>query len=272
MVLGTEPVVLKINPVNPIDSISIVGNDTIKKGDNINYKPFPLGSAIEYDPKGNVVWEWKTSQHFGSSGIAYCLPFYGKNKFEVHLNAFFFDEPDSIIYLSFRNTSQVITIKYPEGTIINAYGGAGNNLFYGQHSCIRSGQGYLYLFDNNQKIAGNLPKILMLQEPLTKNDTLKKIWEYEYVPDGINEKKQLVEGFTIGGSVAELPGNSIFTSICDPYSELLIVTKDKKILWSAIPERWNSREKKWNSFSQYRASIITGPKELERMIWSNAKN
>jgi len=273
MILGTEPVTLKINKEHPFDSISIVaGADTIKKDKNTDYKPFPLGSIIEYSPSGNVVWQWKTSQHFDSSGIAYCLPHHGKNKFEVHLNAFFFDEQDSIIYLSFRNTSQVVSIKYPEGTIVNAYGGNDSGLFYGQHSCIHSRAGYLYLFDNNQKMAGNLPKILMLQEPLSKNDTLKKIWEYEYTPDGINEKQQPTTGFTIGGNVIELPDNSLFTSMCNPYSEVLIVSHDKKILWSAIPETWSVINKKWMPFSQYRASIITGRTEMEHLVWSNGKN
>ena len=70
----------------------------------------------------------------------------------------------------------------------------------------------------------------------------------------------------------DLPGGDMFACMGNTYGKLFIVSrdkdpaKDKKILWSAISEKWNSRTKKWANEGDYRASIITR-KELEHFIW-----
>jgi len=54
-----------------------------------------------------------------------------------------------------------------------------------------------------------------------------------------------------------------------PYSEVFIVGRDKKKLWSAIPETWNTEKKKWEIPGLYRASIITSRADIEKMIWNS---
>jgi len=55
------------------------------------------------------------------------------------------------------------------------------------------------------------------------------------------------------------------------YPKLLIVTQQKKILWSALPERYEPDRNAWSVTKKiYRANIISR-KELERLIW-NAEN
>ena len=49
---------------------------------------------------------------------------------------------------------------------------------------------------------------------------------------------------------------------------VFIVGPDKKILWSAALEKWDNDERKWDFYSEYRASIIANPRELERLIWN----
>ena len=51
-----------------------------------------------------------------------------------------------------------------------------------------------------------------------------------------------------------------------PANNQLIVNMSKQILWSAETEQWDANAKKWNPYSQYRASIIEGRKKLESLI------
>jgi Arylsulfotransferase (ASST) len=265
MVLGTETASLRLRKGQIMDSLNIAPDNNKDSGSV--YFTFPLGTVIEYDEKGNVVWLWKTSQHFGPSGLAYTDPRKGKNRFDVHENAFFFDEKNSIIYMSFRNTSEILKIKYPEGTVISSLTNAGNTGFCGQHSPRLSDQGYLYLFDNNTCNIDSFPRLMKLKETGNKKTPLKKIWEYTTNLDGMFVDKQRTAGFTSGGHVSELPDHCIFASMCAPYSKVFIVSPEKEILWSAIPEIWSPREKKWVLMPQYRTHIIIDPKDLERLLW-----
>ena len=96
---------------------------------------------------------------------------------------------------------------------------------------------------------------------------LEKKWEYSCVLEGTTLKRNLQ--FRSGGNVIELPDSSIFTSLAtDLYSNIFIVSEDKKVQWSAMPEKWNLLESKWEPVFQYRASIITDQKDKERLIWN----
>ena len=156
----------------------------------------------------------------------------------------------------------------------------GNHMFCGQHSCRVTHDGYLYVFNNNDCNMPDYPSIVMMQQPVSEKDTLKKIWEYTCAPEEMNTESQLDKTYKpsvktdmpslrrAGGNVMELPDGSIFASLCFPYANVFIVNRDKKILWNAIAEEWHAGENKWMPKSQYRASIITDPKDLERLIWN----
>jgi len=70
-----------------------------------------------------VTWSWKAFPWFKESDLRYYKS--GKDKnykknnaINVHENAFFFDEPNQVIYLGFRNISRILKIKYPEGYVM----------------------------------------------------------------------------------------------------------------------------------------------------------
>ena len=296
MVMGLEkqPVYIKTSdPQNGIDSSLFIGyiNKTTPE-----YKEMPnsssFGTIIEYNEKGNVVWSYKAATYFSGSDLINRRGPDGSLNLAMHDNGFYLDETDSILYISFKDISRVIKVKYPEGYTMNTYGKAfkkytvlgedmernlpvglrtGNGLFCGQHCCRRSQKGYLYLFNNDGCHPGALPKIIMMQQPAPYVDSLKKIWEYECELE--NEDKKLRDKimFSKGGNVEELPGGSFFASMGGGYSKLFIVSLNKKILWSAMAEKWNAEEKKWRQISVYRASIITDRKKLEQLIWNSEK-
>ena len=109
------------------------------------------------------------------------------------------------------------------------------------------------------------PRIEIFQEPEGEKGGLKKIWEYQCTVDGSNEKR-----FNSGGNVFELPDGSMYVCMGSDYSKVFIVTRDKKVLWSALPEKWNPFKKKWELIHEYRSSIISR-EQLENLIWNSEK-
>ena len=72
-----------------------------------------------------------------------------------------------------------------------------------------------------------------------------------------------------GGNVIQLPGRAFFVSNCYPYCNMFIVGEDdKRELWNAQFEKFNSKSKKWEEPSPYRASIIENKSDLEKLIWN----
>ena len=235
----------------------------------------PMGTIIEYDKQGNVVWSWKASSYYPKSDFQY---YSRPNKDHVniitdpHENGFFFDEKNKNIYISCKNISRVLKVKYPEGTVVSAYGEAfekgkpskdDNGLFCHQHSPRYSQKGYLYLFNNNTcGLQPGIPKIIKMQEPAFAGGQPKKVWEYDFSKEGGYES--MMSG---GGNVIELPDESMFVCLGNQYGSTVIVSPDKKILWSAMPEKYMADQNKWIPIPEYRASIILNPKELESLIW-----
>lgn len=257
MVLGTEVVSLPVTDETGAKAMSMC----------------PMSILIEYDHNGKVIWTWKTSKYFKESDLKNYTPQDGARIVDLHENAFFFDEAGKTIYLSYKNISRIIKIKYPEGNVVATIGAKVkpgqpleyNGLFCGQHACKYSQIGCLFLFNNNGCNSGS-PKIKILKEDTGHGHVVKKIWEYDcLVEDGYPKVA------TSGGNVQELPDHSAFVSMAGPYSKVFIVNMDKQEMWSALPEKWVDEEKKWAPVSQYRASVCSRA-ELEKLISGGANS
>ena len=236
-----------------------------------------FGTIIEYDEKGNVVWSWKSSKYLLGSDFDYFESGIDSLKrFDPHDNAFYFDEKNKVIYLCFRNLNRITKIEYPSGRVLCHYGenykpgitGIGSGLFCNPHGVRRSRDGYLYFFNNNScEIKDSLPSVVMLQEPVLLNESLKKIWEYTCTIDTADYPKGYKKIFGSGGNAIELPDRSIFVNMGTQYSKLFIVNRDKKVLWSALPERFMEPDEKWTIVHEYKANIISR-EDIERLIWN----
>ncbi len=232
-----------------------------------------MGTIIEYDHSGNVVWSWRTSAHLDGSDLLYYRRMGDIPELSLHENSFFFDEKENTIYYSYRNIGRVIKIKYPEGTVLKTYGQifkAGdyepaNGLFCGQHSCRVSKNGDLYLYDNNSCSGRTISKLVVMKQPSDPYDSLEVKWEYNCTIDF--KRDSIAYSFPIGGNVLELPDNSLLACMGGNYSKVFIVNMNKKILWSALPEIWNKDRKRWEEQYSFHASIITSKEDLEHLIW-----
>ncbi len=275
MILGDEPVVLKQNLKG---NSSIVQKDTkINSSNDSNTSKLFFGTLIEYDANSKVVWYWKSSDYFLKSGLyQYQSGLLSKDLIDVHANSFFFDEKNKLIYISFKNINCILKIKYPEGTVLNNYSDINKDgirdketaLFCGQHSIRHSDNGYLYLFNNNSCNHAQVPAIMILKEGQAgMNHDIKKIWEYNCV-----QCAELKQPVTSGGNAIELSDNSFFVNIGMPYSDIFIVSRDKKILWSARAERRDPATNTTHDIFDYRASITTNPKDIEKLIWNSTNS
>jgi hypothetical protein len=273
MVLGNRTKLCRL-PIVPGENLPIIIEDTTKQ-DSDGYTRMPFGTVVEYDSHGNVIWRWESSKYFLGSDLVNYRPANGSAIIDLHENAFFFDQKDSVIYISFKNISRVVKIKYPEGTVMAEYGEKykpakqvnGNPLFCNQHACKYSSLGCLFLFNNNGCNKGNPPKVKKFKEPASPSENLQKVWEYDCTIEGDYPSEA-----PTGGNVIELPDHATFISMGGEYSKIFIVSDDKKILWSALPEQWFPDKKGWFSSVEYRASIVVNRKKLEDIIWSNERS
>jgi hypothetical protein len=55
------------------------------------------------------------------------------------------------------------------------------------------------------------------------------------------------------------------------YTKMFIVTRNKKVLWSALPERHIETDNIWFPVKQYKTNIINR-KNFEKLIWMAEKN
>ena len=240
------------------------------------YQKVGFGKITEYDASGKTIWSWSSADYFRNSDIMANRDQNGLFAVDVHENSFFFDPVENVVYLSFRNVSRVLKVKYPAGEVLNTYGNAfekgvkemGNDLFCYQHCCGRMQNGNLYLFNNNDCHLPDLPKIIIMKQPATASGKLKKVWEFpcNVYPSTVAENKKR---FKPGGNIIELPDHSLFSSVSCAFTAVFIVDQNKKVTWCGIPEFYEEPAKKWVMKYQYRASIIKSRKELERLIWNS---
>lgn len=286
IVMGTETVneAFVRSPDVPTDTVlTILPKAELKSASYyaLNHLDVPVcrqnqyATVIEYGEANNIVWSYKSSKYFNGSDLIFHKRADGTPDTKVHDNGFYFDEKNEAVYLSFRDISRIVKIKYPDGTTLHTYGEifkkgvaeTGNNLFCSQHCVRRSQHGYLYMFNNNSCYPGALPKITILQERQTGDESLEKIWEYECQLEEADKPLLPNLNFSSGGSVQELPDSSMFVSMSSGYSKVFVVNRDKQILWSAMMETWNTEDSKWRDLSLYRGSMIVDKKELEVAVF-----
>ncbi len=267
MALGLEMVNIK-RIYGSDTNLSVVPLSKIHPGEINNvYLTQPMGTLIEYDSTNKVVWSWKTSERFNGTNILFRRTSKGPVQMHAHENSFFFDDKTNSVYLSCRNLDRIIKIQYPDGNITGVYGEnskTGKGFFCGQHTCRKTEDGYLYVYNNNVCNHDELSTVVMLKEPVSAGDSMKKVWEYECGSEIIN-----ANGYPSGGNVVELPDHSFFVSVAYPESRIFIVNFNADILWCARAERLNLSTKLWAPVLNYRASIIPDRKTLENLIWNS---
>lgn len=262
-----------IDPSQKDSAIALLSKQKIKNRDNsLLFERFPTGTLIEYDSLGKIVWSWKASEHLNGSKIFLRNEKEYVSQMRAHENSFFFDTGNKVVYLSMRNLNTILMINYPTGNIIDIYNGDTPKLkettpllFCGQHSCKVSADRQLYFYNNNSCNPGRRPQIIFLRR--NKQMATPEIsWKFDCPVDTLSP------AYPSGGNVEELPDKSIFTSMAFPDSKMFIVTRNKKIIWSARLQTKNFFTKKWEPVNIYRASVVTKTRVADQLVWMSTDN
>jgi Arylsulfotransferase (ASST) len=272
MILSIEPIA---RPVK--DSVS--GKQRSRADVRRNNQPNrikEIGTILEYDEAGKIVWQWDSRRYLDSIDSAMLRKPGVHPPGDAHENSFFFDQKDNSIYVSFRNLSQVIRISYPGGNVLDVYGNKTvypdtywDSLFCGQHSCSISSSGDVLLFDNGCDNT-QPPKALVLRRPVGTRDSLQELWQFicpVKITNTVSNKSSVIP-YTTGGNVLEMQVGDIFVSTCSPYNDMYIVDEGKNILWQAALQRRNTAAENWLPQISFKSSIITR-QQLESLIWSS---
>lgn len=272
MLLGMEFKMVKI--IDKPDTSYFILSDN--RSEMPGYKHGRFGTIVEYDKDGNVVWSWKDSEHLiGTDYDYFKSPVDTNLRTDPHNNSFYYDEANDVVYLSYRNLNRILKIDHKTGAILATYGenykphakSQGYGWFCNPHGVRKSNSGELYYFNNNScKNTDSLPTIVVLQEPAGGNEGLKKLWEYQCAVEG-----DYPHVFGAGGSMQELPDGSFYVCMGNEYSKMFIVDRDKKVKWSALPERYIPTEGRWVGNRQYRVNHIDRS-QLEQLIWCAEKS
>ena len=168
-------------------SISVVEDDKtlqLKTGPTVKILPFE--TIIEYDEAGNIVWSWKAAQYFQKSDLIHRKYAIG-DKMDIHANAFYFNENKKTIYISFKNISRIVAIKYPDGTVIENIGELyldgisekGNGMFCNQHSVGQAADGTIFVLNNNCCNKSAYPTVEKIARSSSGTGKVKILGEYE---------------------------------------------------------------------------------------------
>lgn len=257
---------------NDADTTYFNLDKTLTRKDGWFYKRIECPTLIEYDNKGNIVWSWKSSEYFTDKDYFTYLQPDGTYISPPHMNSFYLDEKENILYLGFRNLNRVIKMRYPSREVLAVYGEkvpvrnkVDGFLFRAQH-CVRAdSNGIIYMFNNNGDRERNVSsEIVKFKQPADPSGNLEKFWQFSCDIDSN------VPGLALsGGSVLELPDGSILANM-GMWGRTFIVTPDKKIAWNALPE-FKTPSDTWAPQPEYRANYVEKTDQLRSFIFRKVK-
>lgn len=230
----------------------------------VGFQNSVFGTLDEFDENGELVWQYRLSDYFVNYKSQLGK---GNSNFDIHLNAFWFDEDEKYLYLGFKNISRIFKIKYPEGKLVGVLGGdyspgqadVSHNVFCHQHAFFKKSNG-LYVYNNNDLSNNPVPEIEFFKDETDGVFENKPIWRFQFP---VTTKSVTT---TSGGNVMGLPNGDIFASLSMPYNDLYIIDTAKSVLWQAEVEKKDDVTNIWQELPTYKASIISSAGILYSLI------
>ncbi|MCP4580401.1 MAG: hypothetical protein GY839_02195 [candidate division Zixibacteria bacterium] len=174
----------------------------------------------ELDIMRNVVWQWRSWDHFEITDATWDIDLLANSIDYVHANAIELAD-DGNILLSSRHMDEITKIDYETGEIIWRFGGENNEFtlvgdhrwFSHQHDIRELPNGNLTLFDNGNLNTPQYSRAVeyQLDEP---NRIATLIWKYQNNPDIISGKMGNHQRLAGGNSIIGWGrGNPMFTEV-----------------------------------------------------------
>ena len=177
----------------------ILGNKPVYSKTNFDADIVFFGTVIEYNPQKNVVWKWYSQQCFSDKYI-YDYSKINDNLFkntfnrrvydQAYINAFYLDEKNDLLYISFKYISRVIKLKKSTGKVLASYGediqsgetNYANGFFQYIRTPILLPDNNIALLSNNsfseKKNTFNPATVVVFSQPDKNSNVSKKIWEF----------------------------------------------------------------------------------------------
>ena len=217
----------------------------------------------EFDATGKLVWSWSSEKYFSNAELSRMLQTRPDSTLlhrepGGHMNVFDVDEQNGFVYAGFRNVSRVIKIDKKNGQVVNAWGDDmryngkpnGDRFFMKQHGLTLLHNGNLALFNNNPqpmlKPGERAQSAVVVFTQPADTGCSKIAWRYACDFDSAENMA------SVGGNVDELKSGNLLVCM-GAVNRVFEITPDKKVVWNAVVETFNTIDSTWRKFSLYQA-------------------
>lgn len=238
--------------------------------DDKPYRRVIMGGLIELDEHGNALWEWNSSPYIATDTLFVKKVPKHPDEMGPHLNSFYFDESNKIIYMSFKNANHILKVAYPSGEVLARYNGLSDDppVFCGQHAVHLNNTGNVILFNNNHKAYhyNNQEHVSSLVELATSGNNIKKVWEFPLDIDTATAPSG-----PAGGSMLQLP-DGCYIGCGGTTGRSVIVSSDKRLIWNALMEKKDEFQQAWRPMEEYKNSFISDSTALKNLVFRLSTN
>lgn len=159
----------------------LMGNKFVTKKENTIIR---YGTIMEYNQKGDIVWSWSSENYLKDEDLFA----EGLKDNPSHMNAFYLDEENDHLYISFRYISRVIRLDRGTNTVTQSFGTKlpsgeaqyANDLFHLQHSPkVFDNEKFMYMYDNGTGQGKDSVSSLLILDMPKGNITCKERYRYK---------------------------------------------------------------------------------------------
>jgi len=219
---------------------------------------YEIGTIIEYNPKGQVVWEWHASSFFTEQLLMLRKKEDGSINAATHLNAF--SVVGNYIYAGFRDASWIIKIEKTSKKVVEIYGGNasglpqhyGTGLFRLQHDVQVLKNGSIALV-NNDSISDStvFSSLVVFSQGENGQEKGKLLFSFPFNYDLLSTGKSLKLG-----NVEELRNGNYLVNM-GAINRIFEVTPSGEIVWDVFIDKLDTFKNVWRFYPQYRVAATS---------------
>ncbi len=219
---------------------------------------YEIGTIIEYNPKGQVVWEWHASSFLTEELLMLRKKEDGSVNAATHLNAF--SIVGNYIYAGFRDASWIIKIDKTSKKVVEIYGGNasglpqhyGTGLFRLQHDVQVLKNGSIAVV-NNDSISDSTvySSLVVFSQGENGEEKGKRLFSFSFNYDSLSTGKSLKLG-----NVEELQNGNYLVNM-GAINRIFEVTPKGEVVWDVFIDKLDTFKNIWRFFPQYRVAITS---------------
>jgi hypothetical protein len=219
---------------------------------------YEIGTIIEYNPAGKVVWQWHAKDFFTDDLLKLRLKEDGGFNLATHLNAF--SVVGNFVYAGFRDASWILKIDKTTKKVVEIYGGHdsglpnhfGKELFRLQHDATVLRNGTMAVINNDSikdpAVVSSLVVFSLGENNMPKGEEL---FRFKFDFDSLCNGKSLKLG-----NVEELNNGNYLVNM-GAVHRIFEVTPKGEITWDIFVEKLDTFKRVWRFHPQYRVAVTS---------------